>query len=72
MTPKDVLNTLKEKNIKFLDLRFSDTRGKEQHVTLPSHAIDEDFFKNGKMWFTENYGHLAGVTTIYSSCEKSK
>ena len=29
-------------------------------------------FKNGKMWFTENYGHLAGVTTIYSSCEKSK
>ena len=50
MTPKDVLNTLKEKNIKFLDLRFSDTRGKEQHVTLPSHAIDEDFFKNGKMF----------------------
>tara|TARA_B100001250_G_scaffold325059_1_gene288752 strand:+ start:37003 stop:38412 length:1410 start_codon:yes stop_codon:yes gene_type:complete len=50
MTPKDVLNTFKEKNIKFLDLRFTDTRGKEQHVTLPSHAIDEGFFKDGKMF----------------------
>ena len=34
--PADVLKMLKEKEVKFVDLRFTDTRGKEQHVTVPS------------------------------------
>ena len=34
-TPAEVLSTLKEKEVKFVDLRFTDTRGKEQHVTVP-------------------------------------
>ena len=36
MTPADVLSLLKEKEVKFVDLRFTDTRGKEQHLTIPS------------------------------------
>jgi glutamine synthetase len=35
MSPADVLNLIKEKGVKFVDLRLTDTRGKEQHVTLP-------------------------------------
>ena len=34
-TPAEVLSMLKEKEVKFVDLRFTDTRGKEQHVTVP-------------------------------------
>ena len=35
-TPADVLKMLKEKEVKFVDLRFTDTRGKEQHVSVPT------------------------------------
>ena len=46
----DVLKTMKEEDVKFVDLRFTDTRGKEMHVTLPSSEVDEDLFENGKMF----------------------
>ena len=35
MKPADVLKLIKDKEIKFVDLRFTDTRGKEQHVQVP-------------------------------------
>ena len=44
MTPTDVLKLIKEKEVKFADLRFTDTRGKEQHVTIPARLVDEDLF----------------------------
>ena len=50
MSSADILKEIKEKNVKFIDLRFTDTRGKEQHVTVPSHVIDKEFFKAGKMF----------------------
>ena len=50
MSPEDILRLIKEKNVKFVDLRFTDTRGKEQHVTVPSHVIDDRFFEDGKMF----------------------
>ena len=34
-TVADVMNMVKENEVKFIDLRFTDTRGKEQHVTVP-------------------------------------
>jgi glutamine synthetase len=34
-TPQDVMNMVKENDAKFVDFRFTDTRGKEQHVTVP-------------------------------------
>jgi glutamine synthetase len=49
-TSADVLNMLKETEAKFVDLRFVDTKGKEQHVTVPATAIDDDFFTEGKMF----------------------
>lgn len=46
----DVLfEAIKEYDAKFIDLRFTDTRGKEQHITLPVSAVDEDLIENGKM-----------------------
>src|SRR6202051_4973328 len=43
----DVLKTLKDKEVKFVDLRFTDTRGKEQHVQVPAKVFTQDKFDNG-------------------------
>lgn len=50
MSIENVLNLIKENDVKFIDLRFTDTKGKEQHISIPSHQIDEDFFEDGKMF----------------------
>ncbi|MBU1689385.1 MAG: glutamine synthetase beta-grasp domain-containing protein, partial [Gammaproteobacteria bacterium] len=47
MAVADVLKTIKDNDVKFVDLRFTDTRGKEQHVTIPSHVVDEAWFEGG-------------------------
>ena len=44
----DVMKMMKDNNVKFVDFRFTDTRGKEQHVSVPSSIVDEDLFKEGK------------------------
>ena len=38
-TVADVLKLVKENEVKFVDFRFTDTRGKEQHVTVPVSAL---------------------------------
>ena len=40
-----------DKEIRFVDLRFTDTKGKEQHVTVPASQMDEDFFEDGSCDF---------------------
>jgi glutamine synthetase len=47
MTPQDVLKLVKEKEVKFVDFRFTDTRGKEQHVGVPVKAFDASKFEDG-------------------------
>ncbi len=47
MAVADVLKMIKDNDVKFVDLRFTDTRGKEQHVSIPSHVVDEDWFESG-------------------------
>ena len=44
-----VLKTIKDKEIKFVDLRFTDTKGKWQHTAQTSSTIDEKTFKDGIM-----------------------
>ena len=61
MTPSDVLKLIKEKQVKFADLRFTDTRGKEQHVTIPARLVDEDLFRDGKMFDGSSIGGWKGI-----------
>ena len=44
---KDVLKMIKDNDVKFVDFRFTDTRGKEQHVSVPTKVVDEDKFEFG-------------------------
>jgi len=46
-TVADVLKIVNENEVKFVDFRFTDTRGKEQHVTVPVSHFDEDKFISG-------------------------
>jgi glutamine synthetase type I len=47
MSPQDVLKLIKDKEVKFVDFRFTDTRGKEQHVGVPVKAFDMSKFEDG-------------------------
>jgi glutamine synthetase len=61
MSAQDVLNMIKEKEVKFVDFRFTDTKGKEQHVSFPAHAVDEDVFTDGKMFDGSSISGWKGI-----------
>ncbi len=50
MSGKDILKRIKDEKIKYVDLRFTDPKGKWQHVTFDQSLIDEDFFSEGTMF----------------------
>jgi len=47
---KDILNMIKEKDVKYVDVRFTDVRGKMQHVTFDIDLVDEEFLTDGTMF----------------------
>jgi glutamine synthetase len=49
-TAKDVLKLIKEQDVKYVDFRFTDPRGKWQHVTFDQSLVDEDMFAEGLMF----------------------
>ncbi|WVN41085.1 type I glutamate--ammonia ligase [beta proteobacterium MWH-UniP1] len=46
-TPQDVMKMVADNEVKFVDFRFTDTRGKEHHVSVPISHFDEDKFESG-------------------------
>ncbi len=56
-----VLKMIKDNEVKFVDFRFTDTRGKEQHVSVPSHTVDEDVFTDGKMFDGSSIAGWKGI-----------
>ena len=62
MSAEHVLTMLNEHEVKFVDLRFTDTKGKEQHVTIPAHQVNAEFFEEGKMFDGSSIGGWKGIT----------
>ncbi len=56
-----VSEIIKHEGIKFADLRFTDTRGKEQHITLPISSVTEEFFERGKMFDGSSIAGWRGI-----------
>src|ERR1700735_1741191 len=50
MTPEEIHAQIKEKDVKYVDLPFTDMRGKMQHVTFDLSLVDEDFLTEGTMF----------------------
>jgi len=46
----DILGFIEKEEINFVDLRFTDTLGKEQHITIPASCVDKDLLAEGKMF----------------------
>ena len=49
-TAQDVLKAIKDNDVKYVDFRFTDPRGKWQHVTFDVSIVDEDAFSDGVMF----------------------
>ena len=64
MSSDNVLKLIKEHDVKFVDLRFCDTIGKEQHVTVPASVVDKEMLKEGKMF---DGSSIAGWKSINES-----
>ncbi len=61
MTAADAIRLIKDAEARFVDLRFTDTKGKEQHVTVPARVVDESFFEDGKMFDGSSIGGWKGI-----------
>ncbi|AZZ90455.1 glutamate--ammonia ligase [Hahella sp. KA22] len=55
------LNLIKEHEVKWVDMRFTDTKGKEQHVTIPASEISPEFFQEGKMFDGSSIAGWKGI-----------
>ena len=55
------LDLIKESEAGWVDLRFTDSRGKEQHVTIPATEVDDDFFDEGKMFDGSSIAGWKGI-----------
>ena len=49
-TPKAIHDLIKEKEVKYVDVRFTDMRGKLQHVSFDLSLVDDDFLTDGTMF----------------------
>ncbi|MFL0801279.1 MAG: glutamate--ammonia ligase [Agarilytica sp.] len=58
---EQTLNLIKEKEARWVDLRFTDTKGKEQHVSIPVSEIDDSFFEEGKMFDGSSIAGWKGI-----------
>ena len=61
MSASEVIKMIKDKGVKYVDLRFTDTKGKEQHVSVPARAMDEDAFEDGKMFDGSSIAGWKGI-----------
>lgn len=56
-----IMKLIKDENVQFIDLRFTDTRGKEQHVSVSARSADEDFFSDGKLFDGSSIAGWKGI-----------
>ena len=64
MSNKTVLKMIKEEEVEYVDIRFTDPRGKLQHVTVVADLVDEDFLEEGFMF---DGSSIAGWKSIEQS-----
>ncbi|MFZ1393082.1 MAG: type I glutamate--ammonia ligase [Dokdonella sp.] len=52
---------MKDHEVEFVDLRFTDMLGKQHHVSFPAHSVDESFFEDGKMFDGSSIAGWKGI-----------
>ena len=56
-----LLDLIKSSNAKWVDFRFTDTRGKEQHISFPASTIDEEVLEDGRMFDGSSIAGWKGI-----------
>lgn len=56
-----LLELIESSNAKWVDFRFTDTRGKEQHISFPAHSVDEEVMEDGKMFDGSSIAGWKGI-----------
>jgi glutamine synthetase len=56
-----LLDLIQSSNAKWVDFRFTDTRGKEHHMSFPSHTVDEEVMEDGKMFDGSSIAGWKGI-----------
>ncbi|HLU79571.1 MAG TPA: type I glutamate--ammonia ligase [Burkholderiaceae bacterium] len=59
--PEDVLKMIADNEVAFVDFRFTDTLGKEHHLTIPAHTLDEEKLENGVMFDGSSIAGWKGI-----------
>ena len=60
----EVLKFIKETDVKFLDIRFTDLPGVQQHFNIPASTVDEEFFTVGQLF---DGSSIRGFANIHES-----
>ncbi len=60
----EVLQYIKENDVKFLDIRFTDLPGVQQHFNIPASTVDEEFFSVGQLF---DGSSIRGFASIHES-----
>ena len=60
-TAKDVMKMIKDNDVKYVDFRFTDPRGKLQHVTFDLSLVDEDTLSDGQMFDGSSIAGWKGI-----------
>lgn len=63
-SPSEVLTFIKETDVKFVDIRFTDLPGVQQHFNIPASTVDDDFFNNGQLF---DGSSIRGFASIHES-----
>ncbi|SEC19507.1 glutamine synthetase [Paramicrobacterium humi] len=63
-SPSEVLTFITETDVKFVDIRFTDLPGVQQHFNIPASTVDEDFFNNGQLF---DGSSIRGFASIHES-----
>lgn len=64
MSVKQVVKLIEENEVRFVDLRFTDTKGKQQHISVPARIVLEDpeeWFENGQAFDGSSMGGWKGI-----------
>ncbi|MFR0639273.1 type I glutamate--ammonia ligase [Arthrobacter sp. LS16] len=61
-SPEEALAYIAEEDVKFVDIRFTDLPGVQQHFNVPAKSVDADFFVNGQLFDGSSIRGFAGVS----------
>lgn len=63
-TAHDILKLISDNDVKFVDLRFTDPKGKLHHVTMDVGMVDEDMFTDGVMFDASSIGGWKAINDL--------